>query len=274
MYISSTIITILIILVCIILFVALKTDNKNKEHFQTDSLSINNLNRLNCYNYMNENDEWKTWVDKSSNKASNRLKVLGTLRTATHRIGSIDGDNIAAMSGCVIPPETGREIYNVDPEVCRLYDPEDPNYFMDLEKTPQGCKFNFDHTVYGNKDKFNEFLDIAHKHYDKDLLDRIRQLEEEKQKIQKDIDNVNEDIAEQERIKKENEDRLMAYNDYNHTCNIQQRQINALDYNATISRNRRDNALATKKVLDELENYIINKHNELINEYNQVKSSY
>lgn len=159
-----------------------------QESFVNANNTVNlNLDEVNCYNYMMSKDDKKNWIDTTSDKKNNRLRVLGTLRTNTTMSGGLYDNNVSATDACYIPTDVADTLFDItmDDNSCTLRDALDNTKTITFEKTNNGCKIDFDNSNFDTKEKFNNFLDMAYSQYDKELIQQIVNLTKMKNDLDK-----------------------------------------------------------------------------------------
>ena len=190
-------------------------------------MAIRSQSTLNCYDYMMSNDKTKSWVDQGTEKKSvDRLKVLSTMRTAVNHFDDPAAINTVTMGGCVIPPEVGKTLYNIDSAAgnCTVKDVMN-NQSVELTPTPDGCMVDFTSPNFNSSTKFNNMLDVAFNVYDYENQVLIKNLKQQIEDLKTEISNLDKVIKQNNDQRDEYIDKRNKLLETNSDCQKKKRQV-------------------------------------------------
>jgi hypothetical protein len=190
----------------------------------TSDVNVRNQSYLNCYDHLMKSGR-KRWINKNDKNHVIHMKVLETMRTATHHLMDDQKNNMVITDGCVIPTEVGKVLYDIDNDMGNcVIKGERGKSNIELTPSPTGCLIDLSNNKY-NKGKFADLLETAFNVYDRENFKIIDDLNNQ-------IDNLVAEIQMYKDIVRHNEEERDRY----------RRQINDLNHpNSECSFHRREN---------------------------------
>lgn len=236
---SSYFVLFLITVICAIVITHMLMKNPSIEGFSppfnkdfldklyASDMNVRNQSNLNCYDHLMKSDR-KRWINKNDKNHVIHMKVLETMRTATHHLMDNQKNNMVITDGCVIPTEVGKALYDIDNSTGNcVIKGERGKADVVLTASPTGCLIDLSNNKY-NKDQFVDLLETAFNVYDRENFRIIDDLNNQIDRLVMEIQNYKDLIRHNEEERDRYRRQINDLNHPNSECSFHRRKNDEL----------------------------------------------